>query len=70
MPPPAANLSVARLTVPVPAGSRSRSATWRHAVHRSAFTTFKKTNIHDSVNIDNMIHIDITYEIISRSNAH
>jgi len=51
--------AAARRTVLVPAGSRSRSATWRHAVHRRAFTTFE-INASDSVTIDNRTHIDIT----------
>ena len=53
-PPPAA----ARLTVHVAAGSRSRSATWRHAVHRRATL---EINAPDPVTIDNRTHIDITF---------
>jgi len=74
-PPPAATHAASRLAAPVTAGSRSRSATWRHAVHRRAFTTFE-INAPDSVTIDNRTHIDITffilniYEIISRNNVH
>jgi len=63
------------LAVLVAAGSRSFSATWRHAVHRRAFTTFE-INASDCVTIDNGTHIDITifilniYEIISSNNVH
>jgi hypothetical protein len=57
---PAATHAAARLTVLVPVGSRSRSATWRHAVHRRVFTTFE-INAPDSVTIDNRTNIVIAF---------